>query len=181
MYCFYCFSFISRNKKLFEGLTSEKQEVTIKYVGDGVSLDLLDDKQKIIAIDFMAENQVNNNEEQLDENHLIAIRKEKLKDLQDEFFKKQKDVEEEKSVSILDKEAFAELVQNKLKEVVEPNNNRVAKELSTVYLLKNTKNPKSIFPYAALSWSSSSVKSRTSLKSPFSKAICKFTFALCIA
>ncbi|MBQ6991914.1 MAG: lysine--tRNA ligase [Clostridia bacterium] len=30
----------------------------------------------------MAENQVNNNEEQLDENHLIAIRKEKLKDLQ---------------------------------------------------------------------------------------------------
>ncbi|MBQ3145343.1 MAG: lysine--tRNA ligase [Clostridia bacterium] len=30
----------------------------------------------------MAENQVNNNEEQLDENHLISIRKEKLKDLQ---------------------------------------------------------------------------------------------------
>ena len=30
----------------------------------------------------MAENQVNNNEEQLDENHLIAIRKEKLRDLQ---------------------------------------------------------------------------------------------------
>ncbi|MBE5819636.1 MAG: lysine--tRNA ligase [Clostridiales bacterium] len=30
----------------------------------------------------MAENQVNNNEEQLDENHLIAIRKEKLKELQ---------------------------------------------------------------------------------------------------
>ena len=30
----------------------------------------------------MAENQVNNNEEQLDENHLISIRKEKLKELQ---------------------------------------------------------------------------------------------------
>ena len=30
----------------------------------------------------MAENQVNNNEEQLDENHLISIRKEKLRDLQ---------------------------------------------------------------------------------------------------
>ncbi len=30
----------------------------------------------------MAENQINNNEEQLDENHLIAIRKEKLKELQ---------------------------------------------------------------------------------------------------
>ena len=30
----------------------------------------------------MAENQVNNNEEQLDENHLIVIRKEKLRDLQ---------------------------------------------------------------------------------------------------
>ena len=30
----------------------------------------------------MAENQVNNNEEQLDENHLITIRKEKLRDLQ---------------------------------------------------------------------------------------------------
>ena len=30
----------------------------------------------------MAENLQNNNEEQLDENHLIAIRKEKLRDLQ---------------------------------------------------------------------------------------------------
>ena len=29
-------------------------------------------------MDKMAENQVNNNEEQLDENHLIAIRKEKF-------------------------------------------------------------------------------------------------------
>ena len=33
-------------------------------------------------MDKMAENQVNNNEEQLDENHLISIRKEKLRDLQ---------------------------------------------------------------------------------------------------
>jgi len=46
---------------------------------------------------------------------------------------------------------LAELVQNKLKEVVEPNNNRVAKELSTVYLLKNTKNPSIIVECGFLS------------------------------
>lgn len=36
---------------------------------------------------------------------------------------------------------LAECVQNKLKEVVEPGNNRVAKELSSVYLLKNVEIP----------------------------------------
>ena len=46
---------------------------------------------------------------------------------------------------------LAELVQKKLKEVVEPSNNRVAKELSTVYLLKNTKNPSIIVECGFLS------------------------------
>ena len=46
---------------------------------------------------------------------------------------------------------LAELVQNKLKEVVEPSNNRVAKELSTVYLLKNTKKPSIIVECGFLS------------------------------
>ena len=46
---------------------------------------------------------------------------------------------------------LAELVQAKLKEVVEPTNNRVAKELSSVYLLKNTKNPSIIVECGFLS------------------------------
>jgi len=46
---------------------------------------------------------------------------------------------------------LAELVQKKLKDVVEPNNNRVAKELSTVYLLKNTKKPSIIVECGFLS------------------------------
>jgi N-acetylmuramoyl-L-alanine amidase len=46
---------------------------------------------------------------------------------------------------------LAELVQAKLKEVVEPNNNRVAKQLSTVYLLKNTKKPSIIVECGFLS------------------------------
>jgi N-acetylmuramoyl-L-alanine amidase len=46
---------------------------------------------------------------------------------------------------------LAELVQNKLKEVVEPSNNRIAKELSTVYLLKNTKKPSIIVECGFLS------------------------------
>lgn len=46
---------------------------------------------------------------------------------------------------------LAEFVQKKLKEIVEPSNNRVAKELSTVYLLKNTKNPSIIVECGFLS------------------------------
>lgn len=46
---------------------------------------------------------------------------------------------------------LAELVQKKLKEVVDTGNNRVAKELSTVYLLKNTKNPSIIVECGFLS------------------------------
>lgn len=46
---------------------------------------------------------------------------------------------------------LAESVQKRLQEVVEPGNDRVAKELSTVYLLKNTKIPSIIVECGFLS------------------------------